>query len=441
MVQLVMDGVAQGDARWDNAETYLRDRFCYTGGAGSAIRGYYYGLYSLTKAMLEHDANGDGLPDPLPLLQSQTPSFDPIAWYGAEASKGDDCDGVARTLVNDQTAAGYCYGNNYTGAQYPFETGWAIVMLNQTLFDPVPVAVAKAIPNPALAGDTITLDGSDSFHQNPAQTIVSWEWDLECDGTYDLSGVTANTSFASEGDYCVRLKVTDNGSPAKTDTDDITISIIPPPVPPTADANGPYVFCPQTQPWFLDGTGSVNPDEGIGEAGQPGNTIIEYCWNLDGIQATCEELGPTPDVTAYYQAQGPGGYIAQLKVTDNTATSHPSFGEPNLSDIDSAQVLVKDGADPACECVNDLAARPKSGKVQLTWTDTGASSYNVYRGTTMGGPYVLLANTTSTYSTYLDTNVANGTTYYYVVREAALNGDDLCQSNEASATPQARGGR
>jgi fibronectin type 3 domain-containing protein len=76
--------------------------------------------------------------------------------------------------------------------------------------------------------------------------------------------------------------------------------------------------------------------------------------------------------------------------------------------------------------------------VQLVWTDTGAASYNVYRGTTMGGPYSLIANTTSTYSTYLDTDVVNGVTYYYVVRPAALNGDELCQSNEASATPTAR---
>jgi fibronectin type 3 domain-containing protein len=110
----------------------------------------------------------------------------------------------------------------------------------------------------------------------------------------------------------------------------------------------------------------------------------------------------------------------------------------DLSDTASAQVSVKDAADPACSCIDDLAARPKSGKVQLTWTHTGAASYNVYRGTTSGGPFILVANTTSTYSTYLDTDVVNGTTYYYVLREVAINTDELCQSNEASATPTAR---
>lgn len=91
-----------------------------------------------------------------------------------------------------------------------------------------------------------------------------------------------------------------------------------------------------------------------------------------------------------------------------------------------------------CECVDNLSARPKSGKVQLVWTHTGAAAYNVYRSPITGGPYIMLAQTTSTYSTYLDLNVVNGTTYYYVVREVSPEGDELCQSNEAAATPRSR---
>jgi fibronectin type 3 domain-containing protein len=74
----------------------------------------------------------------------------------------------------------------------------------------------------------------------------------------------------------------------------------------------------------------------------------------------------------------------------------------------------------------------------LTWTHTGAHHYNIYRGTVSGGPYLKIASTTSTYSTYLDLAVVNGTTYYYVVREANILEDELCQSNQASATPRTR---
>ena len=93
-------------------------------------------------------------------------------------------------------------------------------------------------------------------------------------------------------------------------------------------------------------------------------------------------------------------------------------------------------------CPDDLTARGKCGrsgcKVQLVWTDIGADHYNVYRSTTPGGPYSFRGSTTSTYSTYLDTTVVDGTTYYYIVNPADGNDAEFCQSNEASATPTAR---
>jgi|GEM_PF-3235907 len=90
------------------------------------------------------------------------------------------------------------------------------------------------------------------------------------------------------------------------------------------------------------------------------------------------------------------------------------------------------------QCVDDLTARPKSGKVQLVWTDFGSPGYNVYRSTTSGGPYALIGSTASTYSTYLDAAVVNGTTYYYVVKPTNAAGGELCTSNQASAKPVAR---
>jgi hypothetical protein len=107
----------------------------------------------------------------------------------------------------------------------------------------------------------------------------------------------------------------------------------------------------------------------------------------------------------------------------------------NFSDPVTVVITV---IDPQRMCVDDLTARPKSGKIQLTWTHTGAHHYNVYRSTVNGGPYVKIAATASTYSTYLDATVINGTTYYYVVREANLLDEEKCESNQASAQPASR---
>ena len=439
MVQCAMDGIGRGNPIWDKAEAFMAPRFCNTGGSGNAIRDYYYGLFSFVKSMLLHDSNADGIAEPITLLGGT------IDWYGGQVSAGDTCDGVARTLVNDQalpTAAyggGYWWGHNASGDQYPFETAMAIIMLNRTIFESGnPVAVAQAIPNPGVVGQMITLDGSRSYHQDAAKTIDSWEWDLDNDGIYDVSGPVVATSFAAVGDYIVKLRVTDDAVPQKSAATIVMVRITTPPIAPTADAGGPYVFCPQSQPWFLDGSGSVNPDEGESEPGQPADTIQEYAWDMDGDGAFDDAIGAMPDMTAFFTAWGTGSYLIQLRVTDTTGTSFPSSGYGDLSDTAAAYVVVKEPGDSACACVDNLTARAKSGKVQLTWTHTGANHYNVYRSTISGGPYVKIASTTSTYSTYLDATAVNGTTYYYVVRPAAANTDELCQSNQVSATPSAR---
>jgi hypothetical protein len=95
--------------------------------------------------------------------------------------------------------------------------------------------------------------------------------------------------------------------------------------------------------------------------------------------------------------------------------------------------------------IGDLAARAKSGQVQLTWTNTIGSmvgsdtvtGYNVYRGTLSSGPYSNIGDSTSSYSTFLDNGATDGTAYYFVVRERRGDGVELTQSNEATATPMA----
>ena len=64
-----------------------------------------------------------------------------------------------------------------------------------------------------------------------------------------------------------------------------------------------------------------------------------------------------------------------------------------------------------------LAATPTTGQVALTWPASAtATSYNVKRGTTDGGPYTTIANVAAT--NYSDTALSNGVPYYVV---SALN--------------------
>ncbi|MBF7073465.1 putative Ig domain-containing protein [Glaciecola sp. MH2013] len=300
------------------------------------------------------------------------------------------------------------------------------------------VAVAQATPNPALVNQTITLDGSASFHQIEARNIVAWDWDLDNDGIFDTSGPIVTTTFPALGDYPITLRVTDNDSTPQSAQTEIIVNVNLPPLPPTAIAGGPYLFCPQTAVWRLDGRNSVNPDDGLSEPGLPENRIISYEWDLNNDQIFDDANTAFVDATTQLTSLGVGDHIIRLKVTDNNAESFPSSGRGNLFDTQVTQVSIRDASDLLCNCLTDFAARPKQTKVQLTWTDTGASSYAVYRSENEGGPYTRIAQTDNRYSTYLDPSLDIDTTYYYVVDELNSSGQAICRSREISATPTAR---
>jgi hypothetical protein len=452
MVQLVLDGIGRGTSpaagpSWEKAEAFLRDNWDNNStSALSDIKSYYYGLFSFTKSMLLHDPDGNGHPNPIVCLKGTTkPDID---WYAAEIGKVDSCsgalptsNGVARTLINSQNVAGYWSGHNYTYDQYAFETSWAIMMLNRTVFDSgVPVAVATATPNPVVDGQLVTLSGAGSFHQDAGKAIDSWQWDFNNDGVFDATGPVVTTTFPSLGSYPVKLRVTDNGTPEGSAETTLTILVNIPPLTPTANAGGQYSFCENRKPWYLNGAASVNPDDGQSEFGLPVDFIKLYAWDLDGNGTYGDVNGANPDVTAFFTGKGVGSYLVQLKVTDNTATSFPSSNKPDLFSTDSAQVSVKAATDLACvSCVSNLAARPKGGKVGLTWSKKPtAVSYNVYRGTTTGGPYAKIGTVTpsaTTLESYFDGAVVNGTTYFYIIKEVAANSTEYCQSNQAQAKP------
>lgn len=72
----------------------------------------------------------------------------------------------------------------------------------------------------------------------------------------------------------------------------------------------------------------------------------------------------------------------------------------------------------------------------LNWvasTSPNIAGYNVYRGTTSGGPYTLVNSSLVAATTYLDTAVQAGITYYYVATAVDTGNNESVQSNEAQA--------
>jgi hypothetical protein len=224
MVQMALDGIGRttntafGDAsnapdqRFNSAETYYADNFCNStsGGPISAPRAYTYGLFSFTKSMLLHDPNG--VLTPIQFLRTETPGVFPsnkLDWYSAlSAANGgtDPCDGVAQTLVTLQqnpasgVSDGHWYGNDYYGTQFPYETAWAIIMLNKTVF-------VSCVNNLTGRGNPSGPGGVQANLAWSAQTNATGYNVLRSGtsgGPYHLVGTTGVTGYRDGNDGLVR---------------------------------------------------------------------------------------------------------------------------------------------------------------------------------------------------------------------------------------------
>jgi hypothetical protein len=149
--------------------------------------------------MLLHSPGG--VLTPITYLEDQPSGTNPIDWYGAQASAGAPCDGVAQTLVSRQQSDGHWFGynNNYTtcpdtGYQCYFETAWSVIMLNKTVF----TACVSDLTGKGTAGG-----------RTPARVDLSWT-PLSIASSYNVLRGTANG-----GPY---TKVGNTSSPAYSDT-------------------------------------------------------------------------------------------------------------------------------------------------------------------------------------------------------------------------------
>jgi fibronectin type 3 domain-containing protein len=89
-----------------------------------------------------------------------------------------------------------------------------------------------------------------------------------------------------------------------------------------------------------------------------------------------------------------------------------------------------------------LAAEADGRQVNLTWdanSESDLSEYRLYRGTSPE-PTTQVATIAAGTESYTDTDVSNGTTYYYRLTAVDTDGNESNFSNEVSATPEPGGG-
>jgi fibronectin type 3 domain-containing protein len=90
---------------------------------------------------------------------------------------------------------------------------------------------------------------------------------------------------------------------------------------------------------------------------------------------------------------------------------------------------------PFTAALTGSGAAPVQHSVNLFWdaSSSSVSGYNVYRGGQSGGPYSKINATPVAGTTYTDSSIQAGQTYYYVTTSVGTDGMESGYSNQGMA--------
>ena len=121
----------------------------------------------------------------------------------------------------------------------------------------------------------------------------------------------------------------------------------------------------------------------------------------------------------------------------SSTTSYTISGTPTATGSDTFEISAEGCGGHISKETYTVQVEQPANAIDLNWspsTSPDITGYNVYRSTISGGPYSkintggLVASTT-----YTDTTVALGTTYYYVTTSVNSSNQESGYSNQAEA--------
>ena len=254
-------------------------------------------------------------------------------------------------------------------------------------------------------------------------TNASGAYSSETASVYGGGGVSANWSIpAYQTTLAAQALKAAMVSTTKRNLPDVVL---------TADASTAYAF-------YINGTW----------AGYYGSSLSAPIW-ASFISRVNQGLGQNAPVgsvnSALYQLAQTSSYANDFHdITTGNNGYYPA--EPGFNDaaglgsfngLNLYNDLVKNSVAVTPPPVpTGLSAAAGTAQVSLSWAASlGAVSYDVKRSAVNGGPYAVIASSILN-TTYTDSSVTNGTTYFYVV-SAVNSAGQSANSTQVSATPTA----
>ena len=120
----------------------------------------------------------------------------------------------------------------------------------------------------------------------------------------------------------------------------------------------------------------------------------------------------------------------------NSVSFGVTFSPPSSGSSTGSISFLSDAANsPATETLTGSGAQTSQHSVDLSWDPSSSqvAGYNIYRGTRSGGPYSRLNSALQVSTSFTDSGVQSGLTYFYVARSVDPNSQESVPSNEVSA--------
>ncbi len=183
------------------------------------------------------------------------------------------------------------------------------------------------------------------------------------------------------------------------------------------------------------------PDPPTGLRATPGDAQVTLSWNAMGgaTSYTIKRSSSLGERSTIIAADVTGTSFTNTGLTNGT-TYYYVVRAVNAAGTsgDSAPASATPAETPSG--APTLSATPGGAQITLSWSAIGAAaSYNLYRSTAPGsffpgsefGAPLATVNGTS----FIDTGLVNGTTYYYVVRASSEGGGESPASNRVTSIP------
>ena len=138
---------------------------------------------------------------------------------------------------------------------------------------------------------------------------------------------------------------------------------------------------------------------------------------------------------AGYNASGVSS--GQILTPGQTATLNVTFTPASAGSLPGSATVTSNATNsPSTISFTGTGVQPVSHAVTLNWgaSTSTVSGYNIYRSTVSGGPYTKQNSSLISTTSYTDSSVQAGQTYFYVVTSVDSTGTESTFSNEVSAT-------